>query len=577
MFDAATAQLLRSAPAVLGLNPRDIPALLTRHYANLVSARLRGAAVDTPGDAGEEWPPERIADTYELIASLQTDDALRRASAFVAGTAQQILARRQLGQGGGDILVANIDRDRVDPTISAAVLFLAAEQYADANEAASAIQPQRSGQLYEATILTQHIADLARGQLGRILERAERWRRPSTAHDLEDRALAALLETLISGVEIFAAHFLDAPIPPPSSGRFDDARDAFARVLKLSAALDSEHSDDFGGSILSTYAGPHHLASLLVAAFDGMKEATLTNLPPPDGADPEFWKRWLRFRASSFPFVWSNHREALEKKFHQTGNSAVVVLPTGAGKTTVSSLKIAGVLARGEKAVFLAPTHALVEQLTVDLQEMFPQEILGSVVSNDFDLLLQTNAQLQEIEVMTPECCLAMLSFAPEAFSDVGLLVFDECHLLSPQSGKIRRALDGMLCLLGFNQIAPNADLLLLSAMLKNADEFAEWIEQLTGRACVCVDLLWKPSRQARGVLIYKDEDLRKAKQAAADIQAAENKRKGTRAKGLRAAAARELVAKPSAIWGLQHNWLGQTTAHCIMTEVLDKPVAQPF
>jgi hypothetical protein len=50
---------------------------------------------------------------------------------------------------------------------------------------------------------------------------------------------------------------------------------------------------------------------------------------------------------------------------------------------------------------------------------------------------------------MTPERCLAMLSFAPEAFWDVGLLVFNECHLLSPQSGKIRRALDAMLCVLG--------------------------------------------------------------------------------------------------------------------------------
>ena len=43
MFDAATAQLLRSAPSVPGLDPEDIPALLTSHYANLVSARLRGA------------------------------------------------------------------------------------------------------------------------------------------------------------------------------------------------------------------------------------------------------------------------------------------------------------------------------------------------------------------------------------------------------------------------------------------------------------------------------------------------------------------------------------------------------
>ena len=248
------------------------------------------------------------------------------------------------------ILPANIDRDRVDPTITAAVLFLAAEQYADANEAASIIRPRREGQLYEATILSEDIADLARGQLGRILERAERWRRPRADRDLEERALAALLETLISGVEILAAHLLGVPAPPPSTGRFDGARDAFMRVLELSAAVDSEHSGDLGGNILNAYAGPHHLAALLIAAHDGMSEAALTTLPPPDGADPEFWERWLRFRASSFPFVWPNHREAIAKKFHQTGKSAVVVLPTGAGKTTVSSLKIAGVLARGKRS-----------------------------------------------------------------------------------------------------------------------------------------------------------------------------------------------------------------------------------
>ncbi|MDP2756505.1 MAG: DEAD/DEAH box helicase [Desulfurivibrionaceae bacterium] len=573
MFDAVTAHLLSSAPAVPDLDPQDIPAQLTKHYANLVSARLRGE-VDSPDEDGEVWSLERIADTYELITSLHTDSVLRKASAFVAGTAQQILARRQSATNG-DILPANINRDRVDPAIAAAVLFLAAEQYADANEAASYIRPPQEGQLYEATILSENIADLARGRLGRILERAERWRSRSRKanRDLAEQALAALLETLISGLEIFAARFLDVPIPLPSSGRFDGARDAFLRVLEISAAMNSEHNDDLGGNILCAYAGPHHLAALLIATHDGMNGAALTTLPPPDGADPEFWGKWLRLRASSFPFIWPNHREAIAKGFHQTGNSAVVVLPTGAGKTTVSSLKIAGVLARGKKVVFLAPTHALVEQLTSDLQKMFPKDILGSIVSSDFDLLFQSGAQLQEIEVMTPERCLAMLSFAPDAFSEVGLLVFDECHLLSPQSRKIRRALDGMLCLLGFNHIALDADFLFLSAMLKNAEEFADWICQLTGRACVCVDLLWKPSRQARGVLIYKGEDLDKAKQGALAVQAADNKKKGQPAKGLRASAARELVAQPWAIWGLQHNWLGQKTAHCILNEVLDEPV----
>ena len=572
MFDANTTQLLRSAPGVPGLNPQDIPALLTRHYANLVSARLRGS-VDASGRDDEAWPLDRIADTYELIASLDPHRATRRASAFVAGTAQQIIARRQVSAFGDSVPPANIDRDRVDPTIAATVLFLTAEQYADAHESASQIRTNRSD-LYEGTILAEDIADLGRGRLNRILDRAGRWRsgrRPQG--DLDQQAVVALLETLITGIEILATQYLGLPIPEPSAGRFDTPREAFRRVLELSAAVDTDNIDELGSNILNAYAGPHHLASLLIAAHDGIAEAALIRLPPPDGADIQVWRRWLGLMASRFPFLWPNHREAIAKGFHNTGKSAVVVLPTGAGKTTVSSLKIAGVLARRKKIVFLAPTHALVEQLTIDLQELFPKEIIGSVVSSDFDLLFQSGVKLQEIEVMTPERCLAMLSFAPEAFDEVGLLVFDECHLLSPRPGKIRRALDGMLCLLAFTHIAPDADLLFLSAMLKNSEEFGEWISDLTGRPCVCVDLLWKPSRQARGVLIYDDADLQKAKAQAASIQNAENRKKGKTAKGLRAAAQRELVVHPWAIWGLQHNWLGDKDPHCIRSKVLDERV----
>ena len=65
---------------------------------------------------------------------------------------------------------------------------------------------------------------------------------------------------------------------------------------------------------------------------------------------PDFWAPWLAFRAQPMPF-WRNHREAIERGFHETGTSAVLILPTGAGKTTVSIIKIAGALARGKKVV----------------------------------------------------------------------------------------------------------------------------------------------------------------------------------------------------------------------------------
>jgi hypothetical protein len=572
MFDAKTEQLLRSAPPVPGLDPADIPALLTRHYARLVSLRLRGD--DTTADEDQEWTLDRIADTYELIASIHTDEDLRRSSAFVAATAQQILARRTAEAPAQEAAsVPNIDRDRVDPALAAAVLFLAAEQYADANEAASAVRIVRDGQSYESSILAEDIVALARGQLRQILERAGRWRRERSGLDLEERALAALLEGLICGIELLAARFLNTPPPEACSGRFDGAAHAFSKVLDLSASIDRSYAGDFGGEVVFAYPGPHHLASLLLVAEGGIGGAALTNVPPPDGADAAFWDNWLRYRAEKFPFVWPNHREALARDFYQTGKSAVVVLPTGAGKTTVSSLKIAGVLARGRKVIFLAPTHALVEQLTEDLQEMFPKDLLGSAVSSDFDLLFQSGAQLQEIEVMTPERCLAMLSFAPEAFSEVGLLVFDECHLLSPQSGKIRRAIDSMLCVLGFHHVAPEADTLFLSAMLKNGHEFGEWIGQLTGRPCVSVDLLWKPSRQARGVVIYREDELERALKAAGTAQAAGDRVEGKPAKGLRKAAASKLALRPWAVWGLQHNWAGAKRGRMIRNRLLNDAV----
>lgn len=572
MFDAATAALLRSAPSLPDLNSDDLPAILTAHYAELASIRLRGVGAESSLESA--WSLERIADTYELVVSLRPEGTGRSAAAFVAGTARQIIARRQLAISADTQLPPNIDRDRLDPSLAAAILFLASEQYADANEAASNILTGREGQVYEATILSEHIADLAKGRLTQILERAERWRRPHRYSGFEERAFAALIEALCAGVEILAARMLRVTVPEQTGSRFDSAQHAFNTVLQLSASDNFPVAGTLEGLRIS-YPGPYHLASLLISAERSISGASLLNVPAPSGANELVWEKWLRFRAERFPYLWSNHRAAIENEFYQSGVSSVVVLPTGAGKTTVSSLKIAGVLARGKKVAFLVPTHALVDQLTEDLQEMFPSEMFGSVVSSDFDLLMQEDAAFQDIEVMTPERCLAMLSFAPEAFEDVGLMVFDECHLLSPHAGKMRRALDAMLCILGFNHVASSADLLLLSAMLKNGDELALWLEELTGRKAVAVDLLWKPSRQARGVIIYDDDDLGTAGTRALTTQHAEDVKKRKKAKDLRAPASKHLTATPYAIWGLQHNWLSQDakSVYCITTQILEQPV----
>ena len=571
MFDATTAALLRSAPGMRGLNPATIPAMLTAHYANLASSRLR-AETDQLDQYADGWSLERIADAYEIVASMSLDPAIRRPAAFVAATAQQILSRQQ--SYTIDTYAPNIDRDHVSPSIAAAILFLSAEQYADANEAAAAIRLRIEGQIYEAQILSEHIVDLAKGRLYDILARGARWRRQLQADGLETQAFVALLGVLITGVELLAAKILKEDIPAPAAGRFDSANHAFQTVLDLSAVPGNEFLplDTFGDTVLA-YAGPHHLASLLLAACEGLAQSSFVDVTPPGGANKEVWEKWLRSRAKFTPYMWPNHRAAIAKGFYDTGVSSVVVLPTGAGKTAISSLKIAGALAAGKKVVFLAPTHALVEQLTSDLQAMFPADLMGSVVSSDFDLLLLDDARFQDIEVMTPERCLAMLSFAPEAFGDVGLLVFDECHLLSPDIKRIRRALDAMLCVLGFNHVCPGADMLFLSAMVKNAEEMSGWLAELTSRPSVAVDLPWKPSRQARGVVIYDGNELARVRQEANDAQTAENIRKKKTSTSVRQAAKDKLIAQPYGIWGLQHNWLSGSSAVCITKSISNQPV----
>ena len=118
--------------------------------------------------------------------------------------------------------------------------------------------------------------------------------------------------------------------------------------------------------------------------------------------------------------------------------------------------------------------------------------------------------------------------------------------LLSPMGGG-KRSLDAMLCLLHALKRAPEADLLLLSAMLTNAPEFAEWIQVSTGRPCTAYHNPWKPSRQARGLVIYRREDLSNI------------------------VTSREMI--PFGLFGLHQNWNPQAEADLRLVSVSNEPV----
>lgn len=565
MFDTATVELMRAAPRLEGLDPESLPKELTSAYATIVAARIRlrdsnpvnGQPVISQEVEGTIKQMQRLAFAQEALISVIPDREDRIAGAFVAGAAHHVVlqAERLLAP---DAPPSRLDIDAISPEVSATLLFLIAEACADASEMAKAIRIDQGAPPLERALLNA-IRDLAGGALTNILNEPDPAAEAILIGTPAQRAARALYLMLLRGVRALAARLL--------SRGDDDPLVHFNHVGAISAHRLTHVELGEGSIAYNIYSGPSHLAALLAAVARDLPSAALSTLPAPTGLDGGRWASVVSEIASDRPYLWRNHRQAVELGYLEVGVSAAVSFPTGAGKSTLSELKIATALLRGLKVIFLAPTLALVDQTARALRNTFPtadvQRERGEETIFDFN-----ESALPAIAVMTPERCLALMGFDPTAFAAVGLLVFDECHLLHPRnSDRSRRSLDAMLCVLNFSVLAPEADLLLLSAMMSNADAISEWIESLTGRPCLPLDLTWKPTRQVRGCVVY----------GAAEIADLRLRLVQTRAsvttKNAPAALKREMTVKPFGFFCLNQTWQSQRRDDYSLLPLLDEPV----
>ena len=179
----------------------------------------------------------------------------------------------------------------------------------------------------------------------------------------------------------------------------------------------------------SLFPGPFHMASLLAAVARDLVATALSGCRRRPGLEGDGWAEAMRQMAHRRPYLWRNHREAIDAGYLERGVSSVVSFPTGAGKSTLAELKIAAALIAGQKVVFLAPTLALVDQTATALRKAFPGARVQRERTEE-SLSIADGEEMPELAVMTPERCLALLGFQPQTFEDVGLMVFDECHLL---------------------------------------------------------------------------------------------------------------------------------------------------
>lgn len=160
------------------------------------------------------------------------------------------------------------------------------------------------------------------------------------------------------------------------------------------------------------------------------------------------------------------------------GESAVVQMPTSAGKTKATELifRSAFLAERVSLAIIIAPFRALCHEIKNSLVEAFHNETtkvdeLSDALQTDFEI-----AELlghQQILVVTPEKLLYVLRHAPELAAHVGLLVFDEGH----QFDSGTRGITYELLLTSLRSMIPDgAQKVLISAVISNAEAVGEWL-----------------------------------------------------------------------------------------------------
>jgi hypothetical protein len=284
-------------------------------------------------------------------------------------------------------------------------------------------------------------------------------------------------------------------------------------IQRLSSANQPLHIGNSTVRLQLQLAGPYHLAKLLYAATETLLNSAVTATNPPTGTDGATWSNLTNHLAAQRPFLWRNHIKAIDEGFLESGASFVLTFPTGAGKTTITELRIATELIRGRTVVYLAPTRALVDQVANEISRTV-RPIARDVVLGRF---LEDFGELAEgkVYVQTPEQCLAYLTHDPDGHSNIGLIVVDECHQLCERpnadgSSRLpgRRAVDAMWALLSLLQRSPASDIILISAMVRNGGELGQWLETITQRPARVLDLGWKPTRQVRGVVAYENTEL---------------------------------------------------------------------
>jgi helicase len=177
------------------------------------------------------------------------------------------------------------------------------------------------------------------------------------------------------------------------------------------------------------------------------------------------------------------------------GTNILVATPTASGKTMIGLLALTRAVRAGGKGVYLVPLKALAAEKARDVAAL---PFSSALTVGDFD---EDDASLAEKDIIitTPEKLDSLVRHGAPWLARLGCVVVDEIHLL----GETKRGPTLELLLTLLRHIAPNAQLVGLSATIHNAPELAAWL------GATLVEDNWRPVELREGTwtqggIVYK-------------------------------------------------------------------------
>ncbi|MFP6845031.1 MAG: DEAD/DEAH box helicase [Thalassolituus sp.] len=211
-----------------------------------------------------------------------------------------------------------------------------------------------------------------------------------------------------------------------------------------------------------------------------------------------------------------------------SGLSAVVQMPTSAGKTKSTELIIRSsfLSGRSDVAVIVAPFRALCREITATFEQAFDgenvninelQDILD-ISDSDDDLIsfltgqaAQDGIATKSIVVTTPEKLVYLLRHEPALADSIGLLIFDEGHQFD--TGRRGVTYELLMAYLK-SRVSDNVQKVLISAVMANANSIGEWLNgeagiEIQGAGCLPTvrSTAFASWQTAMGQLQYIDQD----------------------------------------------------------------------